>query len=361
MAEPFLRRVLHTPHYGWTDATGALSRPDTRAILREWRARVDLFASRKAWLPVANWFWALALIPFGVVFLTRYFSWWLMLVGFLYSMVWLGAHGTVWLHRYCTHRAFTFRNGVYRWIFRNLAIKIIAEEIYVVSHHVHHAFSEKPGDPYNVNASWLYCFLAGELHQPINRDLSREDYERLLGLLRHTGIRLNSYAQYQRWGSVAHPAGLVVHFALNWAFWYGVFYLIGGHALATAIFGWSAVWGIGIRAHNWDLHGGGKDKRRAGVDFDDRSLAINAVWPGLVAGEWHNNHHLFPNSVRAGFLWWQVDISFALIRVYKLLGGVVAWRDFRDKFFERHYEPYRARVAEQPASAALPAARDGGE
>jgi stearoyl-CoA desaturase (delta-9 desaturase) len=115
------------------------------------------------------------------------------------------------------------------------------------------------------------------------------------------------------------------------------------------------VWAVGIRAHNYDLHAGGKDRRKEGVDFDRQSLAINAVWPGFVAGEWHNNHHLFPQSVRAGFLWWQPDVSFAFIRLYKLLGGVTSWRDFRDRFFERHYLPYLASRRAPAEVAAAPA------
>jgi stearoyl-CoA desaturase (delta-9 desaturase) len=78
------------------------------------------------------------------------------------------------------------------------------------------------------------------------------------------------------------------------------------------------------------------------VDFDRSSLAINQLWPGFVAGEWHNNHHLFPHSARAGFLPWQTDISFAFIRLYRLLGGVTSIRDSREKFYERHYQPYLA-------------------
>ena len=115
-------------------------------------------------------------------------------------------------------------------------------------------------------------------------------------------MRTNTYGEYSRWGSIAHPARTTLHYALNWLFLYGAFYLIGGHALATALFGWSAVWAVGIRAHNYDLHAGGKDRRRDGLAFDRKSLAINQLWPGFVAGEWHNNHHLFPNSARAGFL-----------------------------------------------------------
>lgn len=360
MATPLLKRVLQEPGYGWSK-DGELVVPTHAEIMREWFSRMNLFKSRKAWLAVVVWCWTLALLPFGVVFLTTYFSWPLMLAGFLYSMVWIGTHGTVYLHRFGTHRAFTFRNGFYRFICRNLSPKIVPEEVYIVSHHVHHAYSDQPGDPYNAKAGWLYCFLAGELHQQIRQDLSRKDYEAVCGLVRHTGMTCNSYEQYQRWGSITHPVRLMSHYALNWAFWYAAFYAIGGHALATALFGWSAMWAIGIRAHNYDLHAGGKDRRRDGVDFDRRNLSINQFWPGFVAGEWHNNHHLFPNSVRAGFLWWQPDVSFAFIRFYRLIGGITAWRDFRDKFFERHYLPYQAEQrAQREARAAATATSSSG-
>jgi fatty-acid desaturase len=349
MATPLLERVLQEPGYGWS-RDGALYVPTTAEIMREWRSRMNLFRTRKAWLAVTGWLWTLLLLPFAVVFLVEYFSWKLMLAGFVYSMVWIGTHGTVYLHRYSTHRAFTFTNRFYRFICRNLSPKIVPEEVYVVSHHVHHAYSDLPGDPYNARGGWLYCFLAGELHQQINQSLGPKDYDAVCGLLRHTGMRCNTYEEYQRWGSVSDPLRLTLHYVLNWAFWYAAFWAIGGHALATALFGWSFVWAVGIRAHNYDLHAGGKDRRRDGVDFDRRNLSINQLWPGFVAGEWHNNHHLFPNSVRAGFLPWQPDVSYRFIWLYRLLGGVASWRDFTPKFFERHYRPYLAR--RQAASAA---------
>jgi stearoyl-CoA desaturase (delta-9 desaturase) len=54
-------------------------------------------------------------------------------------MIIMGTHGTIWFHRYCTHKSFTFRHGIWRFITQNLVIKTIPEEVYVVSHHVHHA------------------------------------------------------------------------------------------------------------------------------------------------------------------------------------------------------------------------------
>jgi fatty-acid desaturase len=358
MPSPFLKRALRAPGYGWSRGE-ELYVPTQREILREWGHRLNLLHSRKAWLSVMLWSFTLLLLPFGVVFLVYYFSWPLMLAGFLYSMVWLGTHGTVYLHRYGTHHAFTFRNRYYRFVCQNLAIKLVPEEMYIVSHHVHHAYSDQPGDPYNARAGWLYCFLAADLHQQINPDLSTRDYAQVAGLLKHTGVRPNSYEQYRTWGSITHPARLFTNYVLNWAFWYAVFYALGGHALATALFGWAAVWAIGIRAHNFDLHAGGKDRRRDGLDFDRESLAVNRLWPGLVAGEWHNNHHLFPTSVQAGFLPWQLDSAFAFIRFYRLLGGVSSWRNLRHKFYERHYLPYleATRAAHPRAEATVPPAR----
>jgi stearoyl-CoA desaturase (delta-9 desaturase) len=351
MAIPLLKRALQEPGYGWT-RNGELHKPTTAEIMREWRSRMNIFANKKAWMAVMVWCWTLLLFPFGVVFLVKYRSWQLMLAGFLYSMVWIGTHGTVYLHRYGTHHAFRLRNRAYLFVVRNLSIKIVPEEIYIVSHHVHHAYSDLPGDPYNARAGWLYCFLAGELHQQINQSLTPKDYAQVASLVRHTGMRLNTYEEYKRFGTIAHPARIMVHYALNWAFWYGAFYLMGGHALATALFGWAAVWAIGIRAHNYDLHAGGKDRRRDGIDFDRTNLSINQAWPGIVAGEWHNNHHLFPNSVRAGFTPFQPDISYGVIWVLRLLGGVTSWRDFKAKFYERHYLPYQAaqRAAREAAA-----------
>ena len=41
----------------------------------------------------------------------------------------------------------------------------------------------------------------------------------------------------------------------------------------------------------------------------------------FVMGEgWHNNHHHYPVSVRQGFFWWEIDMSYYLLRVMSLLG-----------------------------------------
>jgi sn-1 stearoyl-lipid 9-desaturase len=337
----FLDNILQKPSYGYVDHEGNLVKPGIGELFKEFFASINPTTRRQRWISFWNWFTTLVLtIPFFVFFIF-FFDWKLMFLGLVYSMVVLGTFGTVWYHRYSTHRAFKFRNGIWRFFVRNAVVRIIPEEIYVVSHHVHHRMSERPGDPYNVNGGWLYCFLADANHQLLSDSLSESEYKRVSGLLTHTGMHVNSYAQYKRWGSVAHPALTVLHYVLNWGFWYGVFFLIGGHALATALFGFSAVWAFGVRTFNYDGHGRGKDKRKAGIDFNGQDFSINQVWPGYVAGEWHNNHHLYPNSARSGFLPYQLDLAWIFIRGLSLIGGVAWYRDSKSEFLEKHFYPYK--------------------
>jgi len=41
----------------------------------------------------------------------------------------------------------------------------------------------------------------------------------------------------------------------------------------------------------------------------------------ITFGEgWHNNHHHFPGSVRQGFYWWEVDLTYYVLRVLAAVG-----------------------------------------
>ena len=351
----FLDHVLEPPSYGWQDAQGNLIKPTVGQILREFTMRINIFRTRKNWQSAFNWTQMIVLLPFFLLFIFKYFSFPLLAVGFVYSMIIMGSHGTVWYHRYSTHNAFTFRNGFWRFITQNLVLKVVPEETYVVSHHVHHAKSDQPGDPYNANAGFLYCFLADANHQPIARNLSAEDYERAVRLMRHTGVPVNTYAQYQRWGSVTNPGKSILLSVLNWVFWYGVFYLIGGNALAVTIFGSAFFWAFGIRTFNFEGHGKGKDKRTEGVDYNWDDMSINQIWPGFVAGEWHNNHHLFPKSARSGFLAYQIDFAWYYVKFLSIIGGVTEYRDNKKQFLEEYRKPYLAQKAAVKAGIAVPA------
>ncbi|MEO6596230.1 MAG: acyl-CoA desaturase [Planctomycetota bacterium] len=58
----------------------------------------------------------------------------------------------------------------------------------------------------------------------------------------------------------------------------------------------------------------------------------------LTLGEgWHNNHHWCPGSVRQGFRWWEIDISFYVLRALAVVGLVSDLRPL----------PARARASER--------------
>jgi stearoyl-CoA desaturase (delta-9 desaturase) len=339
----FISKVLAPPSYGWKTSDGALVKPTTKQLLTEFLSRINVFASRKNWLPFFSWFSTLSLLPFFFLFIWKEindFNAWYLLVAFVYGMIFMGSHGTIWYHRYGTHQAYTFSNKFWRFFTANLVFKLIPEELYIVSHHVHHALSDEPGDPYNAEGGFLYCFLADANHQPIAKDLSKEEYEKAAAMLSHTGVKANSYSAYQKWGSIAHPLNAVLSSYCNLAFWVTVFYFIGGPYLILAVLAGTFVWGVGVRTFNYEGHAKGETKHVSGFDFNEKDKSINQWWPGIVAGEWHNNHHLYPASARSGFLKGQIDFAWYYIRTLKFIGGVSSCRDAKQQFLETYRKPY---------------------
>ncbi|MBP1652383.1 MAG: fatty acid desaturase [Bacteroidetes bacterium] len=339
----FISNVLAPPGYGWRTSDGALVKPTSKQLFTEFFSRINIFASRKNWLPFFSWFSTLGLAPFFFLFVWKEihdFNFWYLLVAFVYGMIFMGTHGTIWYHRYGTHQAYTFSNKFWRFFTQNLVFKLIPEELYIVSHHVHHALSDEPGDPYNAEAGFLYCFLADANHQPIAKDLSEEDYYKAAAMLSHTGVKANDYATYQKWGSIAHPLNALLSTLGNLAFWLTIFYFIGGVYLVVSIMAGAFVWGVGVRTFNYEGHAKGETKHVSGFDFNHKDKSINQWWPGIVAGEWHNNHHLYPASARSGFLTGQVDFAWYYIRTLKFIGGVSSCRDAKKQFLENYRKPY---------------------
>src|SRR5688572_22754348 len=148
----FIDEVLQTPSYGWKDEKGELIKPTRKQLFSEFLTRSNIFKSKKNWISFIGWFMIVCMIPFAYFFLVHYISWQLLIVFLLYTMIIMGTHGTIWLHRYCTHKSFTFRHKIWRFLTQNLVIKTVPEEMYVVSHHVHHVKSDEPGDPYNARS-----------------------------------------------------------------------------------------------------------------------------------------------------------------------------------------------------------------
>lgn len=332
----FIDYLLQEPAYGWSDKEGVLIVPTKRQLFKEAFSRMNVFKTKKNWITLISWLMIIFMLPFLYMFIVYFFSWKLLIAMIGYSLIIMGTHGTIWFHRFCTHHAYKFSHPFWRFMTQNLVIKTFPEEIYVVSHHVHHAKSDQPGDPYNPNAGFLYCMLSDVNHQSISKNLSEADYQKASHFLRHTGVRINNFNQYTKWGSITSPLYTVTLWLLNWAFWLGVLYLIGGLPLVSAIFSAAMLWFIFVRAFNYTGHGKGEVKHVDGIDFDRSNLSINQTRPGLFTGEWHNNHHLYPGSARAGFLPYQLDLAWIYIYCMYKVGAVSSFHDSKKEFLRRY-------------------------
>lgn len=59
-------------------------------------------------------------------------------------------------------------------------------------------------------------------------------------------------------------------------------------------------------------------KARFKTGDDSRNSFILAM---ITLGEgWHNNHHYYPASTRQGFFWWEIDITYYILKTFSWLG-----------------------------------------
>jgi stearoyl-CoA desaturase (delta-9 desaturase) len=96
--------------------------------------------------------------------------------------------------------------------------------------------------------------------------------------------------------------------------WVGVWTGLVWGGLVRAFLVHHVTWSVNSVCHLW----GSRPYRS-----DDQSRN-NFVFGVLALGEgWHHTHHTFPTSARHGLRWWQIDVSYWVIRALALLG--LAW------------------------------------
>ena len=82
---------------------------------------------------------------------------------------------------------------------------------------------------------------------------------------------------------------------------------------------------INSLAHVWG-------RRRYQTDDDSRNSLLLAI---ITLGEgWHNNHHRYPHSTRQGFRWWELDATYAGLKVMSWLGLIWDLRGVPAKVLE---------------------------
>jgi stearoyl-CoA desaturase (delta-9 desaturase) len=182
---------------------------------------------------------------------------------------------------------------------------------WVAGHRQHHAHSDEDGDPHSPNegAWWSHVWW-----------LSRSVY----------GKSCTAYAQ--RWAPdlAKDPVmRFIDSMAIPFHFVLGLTLFAIGYFTGGAGFGWSLVfWGMFARLvfvlHcTWFVNSASHIWGYKNYETSDNSR--NNWWVALLSyGEgWHNNHHAYPRMANHGHRWWEIDLTFRMIRLMQRLG--LAW------------------------------------
>jgi stearoyl-CoA desaturase (delta-9 desaturase) len=236
---------------------------------------------------------------------------WAAVIGYFVRMFFIEAGA----HRYFAHRAFKTSRVLQAILGAGVAASGQRGPLWWAWHHrKHHRLSDRPGDPHSpmvrgalgaVRGRFWHAHL-GWLVQPQNLDT---DLDAVKDLARYPELVFINKT-HMLW-----PIGLLVITVLLGAYTP----LFGREGL-----GWSAaVWAFfvptvlslhGIFVVNSLTHGGkpGRWHRRR---FMTNDYTTNAWWLAIptMGAAWHNNHHRYMNSARAGFYRWELDPSYLIL------------------------------------------------
>ena len=217
---------------------------------------------------------------------------------------------TAFYHRYFAHKSFKTTRPV-QFLFALIGASATQRgPLWWAAHHrQHHRHADQPADPHSPKQGFFWShmgwFLSGKHYQA--------DYKLIPDWQRFSELRwLDRY-------DLAVPVLLAL--AL---FILGV--LLEKYFPGSGTSGWQMlVWGYFISTvvllHatlliNSMAHCLGK-KRYQTADESRNNLFLAL----LTLGEgWHNNHHHYPASARQGFYWWEVEISYYILKLMQKSG-----------------------------------------
>ena len=73
-------------------------------------------------------------------------------------------------------------------------------------------------------------------------------------------------------------------------------------------------------------------------DFETNDNSRNNLFLSIITlGEgWHNNHHYYAGSTRQGFFWWQIDITYYILKMMSFLGLIWAIKPVPERVYDAH-------------------------
>ena len=218
---------------------------------------------------------------------------------------------TAFYHRYFAHRSFKTSRAA-QFAFALLGASAVQRgPIWWAAHHRnHHAHSDREQDAHSPSQ---HGFWRAHMGWFLTHRNFAPDLRRVRDLTRFPELRwLDRF-------DIVVPVGLAV-------LMFGLGELLAQLAPQLGTSRWQMlVWGFFIStiacSHvtyliNSMAHVVGSQRYR--THDDSRNNWFLAL---LTLGEgWHNNHHYYPGSARQGFYWWEIDISYYLLRAMSWAG-----------------------------------------
>ena len=221
-------------------------------------------------------------------------------------------------HRYFAHRSYKTSRPM-QFLLASLGCSALQKgPLWWASHHRrHHRYSDTPDDPHSPHVTsfwWAHIgWILSEEHidTPVHLIRDWERYPELRWLDRNHWIPgiLLALACYCFGAVVGGWDGSLATFFAQTAGWD---HLIWGFLISTVLV-YHATFSINSLSHliGW---------RRYSTNDDSRNNLFLAL---ITLGEgWHNNHHHFQSSANQGFFWWEIDISYYIIRTLAFVGLV---------------------------------------
>jgi len=249
-----------------------------------------------------NWTTAffMGMFHVGAVVALFYFSW--KLVALLIFLNWVSGSLGIGMgyHRLLTHRSYKTPKLIEYFLTTCATLALEGGPIFWVGvHRIHHARSDKEGDPHTPHDGgwWSHMgWILGGVSS--HRDTAK--------LARFTPDLAAD--PYHRWISRWHFLPMIALAAVLYALG-GLPFVLWGIFLRVVV-GLHSTWLVNSATHMWG-------KRRFVTTDDSR----NNWWVALLSfGEgWHNNHHAHPTSAQHGLAWYEIDMNWWGIRTLQLL------------------------------------------
>jgi fatty-acid desaturase len=264
---------------------------------------VDTNPTMKKQKAAINWNTTIFMIIFHAGAIAALFTFsWKALAATLFLWWLSGSPGIgMGFHRLLTHRGFKTPKAVeYFLTFCGLLTLEGGHINWVVTHRMHHAYADAPGDPHTPRDGGWWAHMGWIL-----RGTAQQHEESMMW--RYAPDLMKDRVHV--WMNRLYFVPLILSGVA--LLWFG-----GWTALMWGVFlrvtvGLHATWMVNSVTHMWGT-------RR----FESRDDSTNNLLVALVSfGEgWHNNHHAHPTAARHGLTWYEIDINWWGIRTLQFLG-----------------------------------------